>query len=241
MLTSPFTQASRTSTFRLTTLAIVVYAGVLSFARIAALWDYYHGPMTLMYRFENEELPLLLNATGLLPTPLPPPELADEYKANLTRQGEEMPRVDLTPIKELGLRVCYGKEWYRFPGHYLIPDGIRVDWIKSEFAGQLPAHFLETEGGVQHRVRGTSVIPPGLNDLNKEEPMHYVSATPRRIDPPETNSHLYRSTSRSATTSSTSTSRTTPSSRSTSRATSRTRTPGRARSACPSSTRDTRR
>jgi hypothetical protein len=40
----------------------------------------------------------------------------------------------------------------------------------------LPAHFLETQKGIMSRVLGTRRIPMGLNDLNKEEPMHYVSS-----------------------------------------------------------------
>jgi alpha-1,2-mannosyltransferase len=131
--------------------------------------------MTIIYRFEKQEVPRLLNVTGFLETPLPPPELLEEYKQKLKDEREDEPRIDLSPIKDFGLRVCYGKEWHRFPGHYLIPDGIRVDWIKSEFDGMLPAHFLETHDGIRSRVLGTRQVPVGLNDLNKEEPMHYVS------------------------------------------------------------------
>ncbi|KAI0319029.1 asparagine-linked glycosylation 9 protein isoform a [Amylostereum chailletii] len=172
---SPY-QASKSSIFRLSTLAIVAFASVISSARIAALWNYYHTPMTIAYRFEGDELPLLLNATGLLSKPLPPPEVLAHRKANGPDKKEEddEERMDLGPIKEFDLRLCLGKEWYRFPGHYLVPDGIRVDWIKSEFDGQLPAHFKETKGDVRSRVAGTRNVPSGLNDLNQEEPMHYV-------------------------------------------------------------------
>ena len=131
--------------------------------------------MTLVYQFEKEEVPRLLNVTGLLETPLPPPELLEEYKKKLEQNREDDHRVDLSRISEFGLRICYGKEWHRFPGHYLVPDGIRVDWIKSEFDGMLPAHFLEPRGGILSRATGTRHLPAGLNDLNNEEPMHYVS------------------------------------------------------------------
>ena len=127
--------------------------------------------MTIVYQFETDEIPRLLNVTGLLETPLPPPE---EYRRIREETKEEEQRIDLSSIKEFGLRICYGKEWHRFPGHYLIPDGIRVDWIKSEFDGMLPAHFHETHDGIRSRLLGTRPIPEGLNDLNKEEPMHYV-------------------------------------------------------------------
>jgi alpha-1,2-mannosyltransferase len=130
--------------------------------------------MTIAYRFEKEEVPRLLNVTGLLETPLPPPELLEEYRQKREESRENEHRIDLSPIKEFGLRICYGKEWHRFPGHYLVPDGIRVDWIKSEFDGILPAHFRETHDGIRSRVLGTRHIPVGMNDLNREELMHYV-------------------------------------------------------------------
>ena len=131
--------------------------------------------MTIAYQFEKQEVPRLLNVTGFLATPLPPPELLEEYRRNLTKKREDEQRIDLSPIKDFGLRICYGKEWYRFPGHYLVPDGIRIDWIKSGFDGMLPAHFHETHDEIRSRTMGTRHVPLGLNDLNKEEPMHYVS------------------------------------------------------------------
>jgi alpha-1,2-mannosyltransferase len=156
-------------------LAIVLVTAFISLARILALWKYYHTPMTIVYQFEKQEVPRLLNVTGLLETPLPPPELLEEHKKKLEENREDELRVDLSPIKDFGLRICYGKEWYRFPGHYLVPDGIRIDWIKSGFDGMLPAHFHETHDGIRSRALGTRHVPIGLNDLNKEEPMHYVS------------------------------------------------------------------
>ena len=173
---NPRHQASRSQLFRWSTLMIVLFASFISLSRILALWKYYHTPMTIIYQFEKQEVPRLLNVTGLLETPLPPPELLEEYRKKLDEKREDEPRMDISPIKDFGLRICYGKEWYRFPGHYLVPDGIRVDWIKSEFDGMLPAHFLEARDGIRSRVLGTRHVPVGLNDLNKEEPMHYVSS-----------------------------------------------------------------
>ncbi|KAI9512479.1 asparagine-linked glycosylation 9 protein isoform a [Russula earlei] len=173
---SPY-RASRSQLFRWSTLMIVLFTAFISTARILALWKYYHTPMTIVYEFEKQEVPRLLNVTGLLDTPLPPPELLEEYRRNRVENREDEQRVDLSPIKDFKLRICYGKEWYRFPGHYLVPDGVRIDWIKSEFDGILPAHFYETYDGIRSRVLGTRHIPAGLNDLNREEPMHYVDVT----------------------------------------------------------------
>ena len=141
---------------------------VLSLSRIIAMRMYYGAPLSLHYHFQYEELPRLLNVTGHLPAP---PDV-DIYEERDTQ-------IDLSPIKEFNLRLCLGKEWHRFPGHYLVPNGIRVDFIKSEFDGLLPRHFDEgphiTNETVWWLWPHTRVIPPGLNDLNIEEPSHYVS------------------------------------------------------------------
>jgi len=131
-----------------------------------ALWKYYHAPMTVVYQFEQHELPRLLNATGHIP-------LIHSDDDGHT----DTVRIDLSPVKGFGLRLCIGKEWHRFPGSYLIPDGVRVDWLKSEFDGLLPGHF--ERGGESSSLfwvnDGTRVVPKGVNDLNREDPMHYVS------------------------------------------------------------------
>ncbi|KAF8585144.1 glycosyltransferase family 22 protein [Ramaria rubella] len=159
--------ASRTSLFRLTTLSIIVASILVSVSRILALSRYYHAPLDIVFEFESNELPRLLNITGLLNVVQP----VDEGKA-------EDVQVDLSPIKQFGLRLCLGKEWYRFPGHYLIPDGVDVRFIKSEFDGMLPRRFDASIG--ENRIwrrEATRRVPPGLNDLNKEEKSHYVDVS----------------------------------------------------------------
>lgn len=144
--------------------------------RIFALWHYYHAPLTVAFEFQMTELPRLLNVTGFLPI----------FPADMPE--EDQPRIDLSPIKEFDLKLCYGKEWYRFPGHYLIPDGVRVEFVKSEFDGMLPRHFEEftpedelEQGGVFAKLANrwwlrpqTRFVPDDLNDLNKEDTSHYV-------------------------------------------------------------------
>ena len=136
------------------------------------MWEYYHAPMTIAFRLETQELPRLLNATGYIT--LPPPRDTPDNRHD--RDDEEQPRIDFAPLGVMNVTLCLGKEWYRFPGHYLVPDGVRVRWIKSEFDGMLPGHFKPTprEDGLMARVRGTRAIPHGLNDLNMEEPSFYV-------------------------------------------------------------------
>lgn len=157
-------QASRTLLFRNFTLSLVVGTSFLSLCRIRAMWVYYHAPLSVVSVFESTELPQLLNSTGLLPV-FPPGTPEDE-----------IPAIDLAPVKHFDLTLCLGKEWHRFPGHYLVPTGIRVGFIKSDFRGQLPRHFEETHGNsATWWLRpGTRYVPADVNDLNREDSSRYV-------------------------------------------------------------------
>lgn len=164
-----FLQASQTNVFKLFTMSVMTLSIALSGARILALFHYYHAPLGVSYYIEHNEVPRLLNATGLLPSPQPrgasynPAYADDEY-------------LDISGLKQIGVRVCYGKEWYRFPSHYLFPEGIEVQFVKSGFSGLLPRHFAvdpTPSEGLWKRGQ-TRVAPPGLNDMNREEPGVYV-------------------------------------------------------------------
>jgi len=41
--------------------------------------------------------------------------------------------------------VCVGKEWYRFPSSFFLPDPEewKLKFLKSEFRGQLPRPYKE--------------------------------------------------------------------------------------------------
>jgi alpha-1,2-mannosyltransferase len=167
---SPY-QASRTSIFRLTTLAIVFTSCAISLSRILAHSYYYHAPLEIAHKFEEQELVRVLNVSGILPPPLPP---APNKRRN-SHDEEQTTRVDLSAIKTFNLTLCLGKEWYRFPGHFLVPDGVNVEFVKSEFDGMLPRHFVKSSNGSGFWFRdGTRVVPEDLNDLNEEDPRHYV-------------------------------------------------------------------
>lgn len=123
--------------------------------------------MNVAFHFESSELPRLLNETGLLPAY--PPELLHE----------DRPRIDLTPIKKFNLTLCLGKEWHRFSSHYLIPNGVKIDFIKSEFDGLLPGHFKPSPPVASYFSWArpeTRYVPQDTNDLNQEESSHYVSS-----------------------------------------------------------------
>jgi alpha-1,2-mannosyltransferase len=158
-----YQKASQASIFSNFTFLVVISTSALSISRILALRNYYHAPLSLLYSFQAHELPRLLNETGLLPSD------------NLYSQNRHQ---DLSAVRQLQLRLCYSKEWHRFPGHYLVPDGIQVNFVRSEFTGLLPHHFRANDSEVLNTVwwprKGTRITPEGLNDLNREDPRQYV-------------------------------------------------------------------
>ncbi|KAF5388589.1 hypothetical protein D9757_004689 [Collybiopsis confluens] len=162
---SPY-RASRSSIFSTFTLSVLTTTAVLSLSRVAANWMYYHSPLSISNHFEAKELPHLLDIAGFLPV----------HVERQSKKGEER-RVDLSPIKDFNLTLCYGKEWHRFPGHYLVPDGVKVEFIKSEFDGLLPGHFSAESTDFTTSLwprPQTRVVPQDQNDLNREELSHYV-------------------------------------------------------------------
>lgn len=83
--------------------------------------------------------------------------------------------------------LCLGKEWYRFPSSYHIPQNTRARFVKSEFSGLLPGPFAEppsdepktssisqTPIGLLASLPGTYMIPPGMNDENIEDVGKYI-------------------------------------------------------------------
>ena len=56
-----------------------------------------------------------------------------QLHAELAKQLAAAPGADVT--------VCVGKEWYRYPGPYFLPDGASLAFVRGGFGGQLPAHF----------------------------------------------------------------------------------------------------
>ena len=82
--------------------------------------------------------------------------------------------------------LCYGAEWYRYPGSYLIPEGIDVRWIRTEFDGMMPRRWERSAVKSQGSTKGSGMWPrdetrtarPGrFNGDNKAslEPDTYVS------------------------------------------------------------------
>lgn len=77
------------------------------------------------------------------------------------------------------LHLCVGKEWYRFPSSFFLPQvavdsrsrkrEINLHFLKSEFSGLLPKYY--PQGKLPFITRR---IPTEMNDMNREEPSRYV-------------------------------------------------------------------
>ncbi|KAF2670958.1 mannosyl transferase [Microthyrium microscopicum] len=74
----------------------------------------------------------------------------------------------LEQIAQPGDTVCLGKEWYRFPSSYFLPQRVKAKFIKSAFSGLLPGEFNEIQDGRSGYV-GARTIPTGMNDENVED------------------------------------------------------------------------
>ncbi|XP_050355089.1 alpha-1,2-mannosyltransferase ALG9 [Nymphalis io] len=123
----------------------VLLAGVASVSRIAALYNHYQGPMTILRHLPDQ-------------------------------QGEQ-------------LNVCFGKEWYRSPSSFHLPDSYRIRFIPSDFTGQLPAPYDDGHNA-------TRIIHPHFNDQNigdnrtylQPRECHYLVdsdiGTPTPLQPP---------------------------------------------------------
>jgi len=93
--------------------------------------------------------------------------------------GYTAPLSVYSPLREPGVarpgdNVCLGKEWYRFPSSYHLGNGTRAKFVKSEFSGLLPGEFREASTGFG-LYPGAWLVPPGMNDENKEDMGKYVS------------------------------------------------------------------
>lgn len=73
-----------------------------------------------------------------------------------------------------GASVCFGKEWYRFPSSYHLPNDMKAKFVKSEFNGLLPGEFSQAKTGFGFWP-GAWLVPPGMNDQNIEDMGKYVS------------------------------------------------------------------
>nr|CAB3221238.1 alpha-1,2-mannosyltransferase ALG9-like [Phallusia mammillata] len=66
------------------------------------------------------------------------------------------------------INVCIGKEWHRFPSSFFLPENFKLQFIESEFRGQLPQYFAAPG------AEGTTAVRTNFNDQNLEEKTRYV-------------------------------------------------------------------
>ncbi|KAK9324982.1 Alg9-like mannosyltransferase family-domain-containing protein [Lipomyces orientalis] len=92
------------------------------------------------------------------------------YYAPLDVYGNLFNITAVSNMSDPPLNVCVGREWYRFPSSYFLPENMRLKFIKSDFNGMLPTEFAEGVSWYQ----GASLIPEGLNNENREEMSFYV-------------------------------------------------------------------
>lgn len=88
--------------------------------------------------------------------------------------------------------VCVGKEWYRFPSSFFLPEekfalsflhdaSTRAPTTTTWCLGMVLTDCLCLQGPASQlpqpysRERGTAVAPPNMNDQNREEPSRYVA------------------------------------------------------------------
>ncbi|CAF0737013.1 unnamed protein product [Brachionus calyciflorus] len=77
------------------------------------------------------------------------------------------------------INVCVGKEWYRFPSYFFIPERTEMhEWnlkfLESDFKGQLPGYFTRADN-ITTIIESTRHIDPLFNDFNREVTQRYVT------------------------------------------------------------------
>lgn len=121
---------------------------------------------------------------GKHPTPTPVPTLGGGEKWVSTSNTKRTKGTNSTssppPPKTFGgLKLCYGKERYRFPGHYLVPKGIQGGSAKSESVGLPPGQFAPSKEGAAELWawlrHGAQASHAALNNRKEEVLDFYVS------------------------------------------------------------------
>lgn len=125
---------------RLLTAVLLVSSAALGISRSVMQVKGFQAPLLVYQHLSEEELQ---NGAG-------PRQAPQEYTL---------------PFREVN--VCIGKEWYRFPNSFFLPNRrFRIRFIRSGFSGLMPKPFEENGFG-------TRVIPSGMNEFNKEDPSQY--------------------------------------------------------------------
>ncbi|KAM0753298.1 glycosyltransferase family 22 protein [Meredithblackwellia eburnea MCA 4105] len=168
---------TQTKVFSHFTRAVIVFTSILSLMRIGALHSYYRAPLNMYFHLQYLELPRLALLTYphlYTATPVDPTLPLSNFSEAIMNADFT---IDTEPLAALNLRLCLGKEWHRFPSHFLVPDEVEVRFIESDFKGILPKLWDEAGAGKGLWGRSTGSVPSGMNDLNKEERDRYVDVS----------------------------------------------------------------
>jgi len=146
---------------------------IISILRVLALHVFYHAPFDVAHHFQYHSIPTVLAERGYSPEALP-----KDYKP----YGNEIPtpRWDFSVLRTFDppITLCFGSEWHRFPGSYLIPEGVEVQWVRSDFDGMMPRRWEAGEASGIWLRNETRVVRAGrFNGANQPstEPGTYVS------------------------------------------------------------------
>lgn len=209
---SPY-RASKSSVFTTITSSVLAIAILLGVLRSVGQLNHYHSPFDVLFHFEGYELPRVVAdvfpetlspaiqqriARGLSPVATEQEKEYNDRGYGAENKGVSVDlSIHLTPLSTLDkpVRLCYGKEWHRFPTHFLVPAGVEVEWIQSDFDGILPKHFdvdgasaVEHADAVAHTLETllgwawpwssiTRRVQRGFNDLNQQEMDRYVDVS----------------------------------------------------------------
>jgi len=157
---SPY-RAGRTSMFSMFTLAAILIPSFLSIGRIVGMFKFYHAPFDVIHHLQYHTLPDVLADLGFSPI---------AYPSGYYPKPDEVPEWDLSPIAEMDppITICYGTEWHRFPGSYLIPEGIEIQWIQTDFDGMMPRRWDPSENdGLWPRAETRAIHLGRFNGENK--------------------------------------------------------------------------
>ena len=158
-------------------LAVLVIAASLSISRAAALAKNFSTPFSawgaLATRIGQASEPFSNSRAPLVSVAYP-------LRAVL---GPRAPPAHTNA----GVRICVGKDWYRFPGSFFLPEATargaaaspegraftdggpaELAYVQSNFSGLLPQPYLHARGGA-------AVARAGYNDGNRGDPSRYVA------------------------------------------------------------------
>ncbi|KAF9901502.1 mannosyltransferase [Linnemannia zychae] len=172
---------------------VLIGAAAISASRILALHEHYSAPIDVYRRaFDLVKVPGPIAIEGTDPALAATSTIFMDH-GDVVSERSARPEL---------VRVCVGKEWYRFPSHYFLPEGAKLGLIKSHFDGLLPGEFHESINGSEElpqleaqpsanagkthmpfridwrwsaeRRPGTSYVPLLMNNENKEVQEHYT-------------------------------------------------------------------